>query len=84
MPDLHEQDWSGREAENGLICLSKINQAWKGCLICLSRTKKAWIQDLTCLTRIDLADQADLPSLIIIVRGAKWYQEVQGVPRVMW
>ena len=70
MPDLHEHDWSGWEA--GPICLSRFNQAWKGCLICLSRIDQAWNQCLICLTRIDLADQADLPSLIIIVRGAQW------------
>ena len=81
MPDLHEQDWSGREA--GLICLSRISQAWKRCLNCLSRIDQAWNQCLICLTRIDLADQADLPSLIIIVRGAEWFQEVQAVTRVM-
>ena len=81
MPDLHEQDWPGREA--GLICLSRISQAWKGCLICLSRIDQAWNQCLICLTRIDLADQADLPRRIIISRAAEWFQEVQEVTRVM-
>ena len=32
VPELHKQDWSGQEA--GLIGLSRINQARKGCLLC--------------------------------------------------
>ena len=78
MPDLHEQDWSGDEA--CLICLSRINQAWKGCLICLSMIDQAGKQRLICLTRIDLVDQADLPSLIILVRGTEWSRDV---PRII-
>ena len=51
----------------------------------LTSCKSLWNLNISQMnkTRIDLADQAELPSLIIIVRGPKWYQEVQGVPRVM-
>ena len=50
------------------------------CLICLSRIELAGKQCMICLTRIDLVDEANLPSLIILVRGTKWYREV---PRVI-
>ena len=63
-----------------MICLSRINQAWNGFLICLSRIDQAGKQCLICLTRIDLVDQANLPSLITLVRGTEWYREV---PRVI-